>query len=563
MNDIARVETEKKLHKYGCALAGRGLSKDDLGVLMRSSNAKSDAPLDDDKLVDLIEGAFVFALRDDVDVNLPTIVGTQRQLVPLLREIYDSLQPDVTLYRHGGGLVSLRDGKMSHYTAESMPKLLSSRANYVNGKTNDSMFPPAVAAKAVLYSLDDENKIRPLKRVANVPVLRPDGTVFDSPGYDVASELYYHPTGDVPKIPPNPTQEHAVRAGAWLLDMISQFPFEGESDRTNYIGLLLTLVVRELVGCVPLALIDAPSAGTGKSLLAKIAAIIATGALPEFGVLSRDEDELRKAFTSRLMEGPSILIFDNAADIVKSSTLAAVITSDVWQDRPLRKSVILHLPMRAVLIVTGNNIRLGGDMPRRCYRIRIDSNAAQPWRRDGFKHQLPEYAMGNRGKIVAALLTMARAWIVAGLPDGDNPILGSFESWCRVVGGILRYAGLTGFLGNLAEMHRDTADGEDDAEQWADWVSEIRAHFGDSAFTVKCLAEAMSGTHAMSLRDDAPYSLGEIGLVNDRAWLTRLGSALHSRRGQVFKLEHCSVKLCQGILDRRSGKKQYWLSEVD
>jgi hypothetical protein len=71
----------------------------------------------------------------------------------------------------------------------------------------------------------------------------------------------------------------------------------------------------------------------------------------------------------------------------------------------------------------------------------------------------------------------------------------------------------------------------------------------------------MSAIHAR-FSDDAPYSLGEIGTANDRAWLTRLGLALHNRKGQVFKLEQCAVKLCQGIADPRSGKKHYWLDEI-
>jgi hypothetical protein len=344
--------------------------------------------------------------------------------------------------------------------------------------------------------------------------------------------------------------------------MLSGFPFGSDADRTNYVGLLLTPVIRELCGCVPLALIDAPVAGTGKSLLAKIAHIVATGTAPEFGVLPADEAEIRKNITAKLLESPSILVYDNADTVIRSSTLAAVITSAVWQDRQLGRNRILHLPMRAALILTGNNICLGGDMPRRCYRVRIDANVVQPWTREGFQYVLPDYAVANRGKIVAALLTMARAWIVAGRPGGNNPRLGSFEAWCDVVGGILQHAGLNGFLGNLAEMHRDTADGEDDEGQWVDWVSAIYTRFGENAFTIKGLAEAMIGSYGNALNDDAPYSLGEIGLSTDRTWLTRLGAALYTRKAQVFRLEQSTVKLCQGIIDKRSGKKQYWFAEI-
>jgi hypothetical protein len=112
-------------------------------------------------------------------------------------------------------------------------------------------------------------------------------------------------------------------------------------------------------------------------------------------------------------------------------------------------------------------------------------------------------------------------------------------------------------------MHRDTVDGEDDAEQWAAWMCAIHAHYGDNAFTVKQLAEAMSTTKEGPIRADAPYSLGEVGTASDRAWLTRLGKALHNHAGQMFDLGHATVKLSRGIADSRSGKKHYWLAEIN
>jgi hypothetical protein len=554
-------EQEKILFNYACAMTARGLNKDELSLLTRAKNEELDAPLDGEKVGGLIESAFIFKLEDDIDINLPTITGAKRQLAPLLDDIYDSLQPDPTLFRHGEGLVSVRDGAIGHYTPDTVATLLSRRANYVDTRQG-GMFPPPAAAKAVLYSLGDGDRIRPLERVVNVPVLRKDGTVLNSPGYGTISGLFYHPTGDIPEIQPDPAQESAVKAAGWLLDMLCDFPFGGDADRANYTGLLLTLVVREMCDCVPLALIDAPAAGTGKSLLAKIAAIAATGGMPEFGVIPGDEAEMRKGLTSKLQESPPVLIYDNVDDVIRSAALATAITSVVWQDRLLGRNRVLHLPMRAVLIVTGNNVRLGGDMPRRCYRVRIDANAAQPWARGSFKHTLPEYASENRGRIIAALLVMARAWIIAGHPAGGNKPLGGFESWTKTVGGILEFAGVSGFLGNLQEMYRDTADGDDDAEQWAAWMDAIHVHFGENAFTVKELAEAINGYSAMKLKDDAPYSLGEIGTANDRAWLTRLGLALHTRKGQVFRLGESLLKLCQGIADPRSGKKHYWLDKI-
>jgi hypothetical protein len=228
---------------------------------------------------------------------------------------------------------------------------------------------------------------------------------------------------------------------------------------------------------------------------------------------------------------------------------------------------MLRLPVRAVTIFTGNNIRLGGDMPRRCYRVRLDANAARPWMRGGFKHRLPEYAAENRGRIITSLLTMARAWIVAGRPEGCNTILGSFESWCGVVGGILEYAGLAGFLDNLQEMYRDTAEGEDDGEQWAAFVEAIHTELGEEAFTVKDLFKKIRGLYQENLKESVPYELGDLPEKDDdRPYMTKLGKALHERAGQVFEIgddgEKHLVKLVLAIPDRHARKKRYALQII-
>jgi primase-polymerase (primpol)-like protein len=495
----------------------------------------------------------------DIDARLPTIIARDRQLNPLLHEITDSLQADEKLFRHGGGLVSVEKGAITHYTTEAMSALLSRWANYVDTQ-NRGMFPPATASKAVLYSVTCDDGIRSLERVVNVPTLRTDGTLLDVPGYDAASKLFYYPTSEIPAIRNYPEQMDAEIEAAWLLNMLHDFPFDSEASRDNYLGLMLTFVVRQLCGCVPLALIDAPIMGTGKSLLAKIACVTATGRAAAFGVQLGDEAETRKNITSRLRDGPSIIVMDNVEDTISSPTLAACLTAETWEDRLLGRSRMLSLPMRAAVVATGNNLRVGKDIPRRCFYIRLDANEAQPWRRERFKYPLPEYAIKNRGCIVTALLTMARAWLCAGRPRGDNPTLGSFEEWCNVVGGILQFAGLNGFLRNLDEMLRSAADDEDDAGAWEAWVSAIYVKFGNEAFTASRLAEAMSNINWRDLKDDAPNSLGEIGAPGDRSWLTRLGKALHAHVGQVFDLENETVKLTR-TEDKHTKRKIYRLKK--
>src|SRR5206468_1973655 len=82
-----------------------------------------------------------------------------------------------------------------------------------------------------------------------------------------------------------------------------------------------------------------------------------------------------------------------------------------------------------------------------------------PWLRNGFRHpDLRAWGHGHRAELVWAALTIGQAWIAAGRSDGRT-VLGMFESWSKVIGGILEVAGIAGFLGNLSEFY-DAADVE-------------------------------------------------------------------------------------------------------
>jgi hypothetical protein len=203
------------------------------------------------------------------------------------------------------------------------------------------------------------------------------------------------------------------------------------------------------------------------------------GTAPE----SNDEAEWRKRITGIVRDGNSLAILDNVESTLRSANLAAVITSRTWTDRVLGKSQTLTLPQRCVFVATGNNIVLGGDLARRCYRVRLDCKMARPWERT-FRHSnLQGWVLENRGTLLAALLTMASAWFVAGCPAPATPSIGGFGGWSEVLGGILAIAGVEGFLGNLPDVYES-----DPAEtQWHGFLTRVRAVFGDSSFTIKQL----------------------------------------------------------------------------
>src|SRR5208283_1723301 len=109
------------------------------------------------------------------------------------------------------------------------------------------------------------------------------------------------------------------------------------------------------------------------------------------------------------------------------------------------------------IFCNGNNITLDGDLPRRSYLSRMETDADMPWEREcNYLHSpLIPWVKANQGRIVAAYLIIAKAWIAAGKPLDDSLTrLGSFEEWQTVIGGVLKNAAIEGFLGNRETVYR-------------------------------------------------------------------------------------------------------------
>ncbi len=134
---------------------------------------------------------------------------------------------------------------------------------------------------------------RALASVAAVP----NGTVLDTPGYDAMSRILYQPSPDLKMrpIPEDPETDEIQEAVAVVEDAIGEFPFCGPADRANMYALLLTPLIRPAIsGCTPIALIDAPQAGTGKSLLANVLSVIVSGREAAFMNMPKSEEEIQK-----------------------------------------------------------------------------------------------------------------------------------------------------------------------------------------------------------------------------------------------------------------------------
>jgi hypothetical protein len=245
------------------------------------------------------------------------------------------------------------------------------------------------------------------------------------------------------------------------------------------------------------------------------------------------DDEWRKAITSALLDGSSIIVIDNVVGKLRSSSLTRALTSKTWRDRFLGKSEMVDLPQRSIWVATGNNIVIGGDLARRSYWIRLDASMARPWLRTGFKHEdLLGWIKANQASLLSDLLIMARAWILAGRPAGSAKSIGGFKEWSDIIGGILEFAGIQGFLTNASELY-DTMD--QDVQQWDEFLGAWAAIHADHPIGAGQLRDELTSTEQIyrTLQDAMPDDVAEAVRKDRRASLS-LGVVLSKHVDQIY-----------------------------
>jgi putative DNA primase/helicase len=174
--------------------------------------------------------------------------------------------------------------------------------------------PPAGVVKDILALPPGEWNFPPLDALTEIPIIRPDGSILDTPGYDPATRLYYtpDPSLSIPALSDTPSTDHIEIALDLIRRAIGEFPYADQASYANAIAAMLTPIIKPAIDApAPLAILDAPQAGTGKSLLCDVIAIIATGRAGEMFSAPKDEDEWRKVITTALMSGTSVITFDN------------------------------------------------------------------------------------------------------------------------------------------------------------------------------------------------------------------------------------------------------------
>lgn len=362
-----------------------------------------------------------------------------------------------------------------------------------------------------------------IRGIAEVPLLRGDGTLCMG-GFDAHSGILVHVRGDWPRLPESPTEADARAALTRFDELLSGFPFAGDMDRAITIAAFLSAVLRSSLPSCPAFAWSAPVRGSGKSKLADVASVLATGMPAPALSWPRLEEEAEKRIGAMVLAGDRVIAIDNVESALRGACLNSLLTQNTIAVRVLGRSQVLRMSAATLVMATGNNLMLIGDLSRRFLVAQLDPGVERPELRR-FDFDPVERAQCVRRDLVMALLTIAR-W-GQGVHSDAVP-LGSFEVWSRRVRDPLVALGLPDPCKVLDKLH----DADPEREAALEIVTEWERCFGGEQATV---ADAIrrATRHKdpdTELRDALDAVAGQPGGINSR----RLGRYLKRIRDRVI-----------------------------
>lgn len=352
-------------------------------------------------------------------------------------QVLDSMRSSGEYYDHSGGLVTIdHEGRIRHLNLYSFKHGVESLISFekYDGRRN-AMVPsdcPDEIAKRVL-GLHGMRGLHILRGVHDAPTMHPDGRLISRCGFDDESGLFLVDVDGEswPEISESPTNDQVLAALEFLWKPFVLFPFRNGVDRAVMLASLLTACVRRPLPTAPAFMVAAPTAGSGKTLLAACIAALAGGCstmnLPD------DESEISKTLVAILRKGAGVVFFDNVTRGVDSKSLNAVLTSPDFDGRILGVSETAGvLPTNALFVFTGNNALPVGDTCRRMLVCYLDAEMERPFNRK-FDFNPLDMIRADRQKYVAAGLTILRGWVTSGTKSVASGGLASFDEWEKLV----------------------------------------------------------------------------------------------------------------------------------
>ncbi|MBK6533996.1 MAG: hypothetical protein IPF99_31805 [Deltaproteobacteria bacterium] len=434
------------------------------------------------------------------------------------------------LFTHGGQLVTLvpvpdlgaaLPGATPALQIERLPtprlrELLSRSARWLVPRSDDPAesalsHVPSWAVSGIAARREWPG-LRPLTALVKAPVLRPDGTVLESPGYDPVTGLYLAPHAPHPRVPEHPTQADARAAAEVLLASVRHIPFATPVDRAAWLAMALTTPARFAVGAAsPLCIIeDGGKSWWAEEVIADLAVVV--GAAPLAVV---DVDDLlpspRRPFDALRATGEPVARITNGAAMgwrrIHEALLRARATVGVVWFGAARRS------MRDV------------ELTRQALTVRCEGGEG-----DGHDHAARDEA--DPGTLLVAALTILRAYQAAGCPDLRLPRWPGFERWSQVVRGAVVWSGLPDPISSFtAEPALTSATDATVADLVVGW-SELMPEFPGGCSTRQALDALNRAPPEAYPRLRRAVAVFASGPLNERSTADRIGRCLTRYRDE-------------------------------
>jgi putative DNA primase/helicase len=390
----------------------------------------------------------------------------------------------------------------------------------------------------------------PLTGIISCPTLRRDGSLLAVAGYDDATGLVLVNGLSLP--PFGETRADAQRALELLDGLLIEFPFVGEKDRAVARSMIMTSTLRAGFEVPPMHLVVSPRPGTGKSYLADVASMIATGDRCAVIAASPNREETEKRLVGAALAGNPIIALDNCRELLEGDFLCQITERPLLSLRALGKSPPHRIANTFTFFANGNNAQVANDMVRRTVRCALDANCENPEARSFASAPLAMVA-ADRGKYVASCLTIARAYIVAGRPLALPP-LPSYEGWSKMVRDPLVWLGCADPVGTMQELRNEDPKGTERQAMFSAWKSEIGIdHGGENKrrLTTRQVVEKAASAPELSA-----------ALLTIAA--TRFGSGINAKvLGQWLSREEKNIADgCKLMADRSDAARPKWYLEL-
>ena len=359
----------------------------------------------------------------------------QGELPQILPKVMQRIALEGEVFERAGRLMRLADGELLAVEKPWLQTYLEKAFRFFNfdSRSNDWSVRdcPDKVALRVLAARGDWY-LPKVTGLVSFPVMRPDGSVIEQPGFDEATGLLYLSDSDTKQTPHALDRAGLADALRRIWEPFDLFPFDSDTSRGVFLSALLTTVCRPALPTAPGFLVRAYTAGTGKTLLSECLMLLAGAPIKAMPLPEGNPEEIGKRLFSVLLTGRAGVVLDNLSGVIDSADLCVFLTSAEPEGRILGQSETRSAINRVLWVLNGNNVSAGGDTFRRILPIGLDADCESPETRkfsfnprDLIRDRLDAY----RADLLSVLLTYQ--W--EGAPVVGAGGLGSFDEWERLV----------------------------------------------------------------------------------------------------------------------------------